>query len=87
MKLIYKIAIVTGLIVSVSSCQKENLPNPGNCTGKQENVSNQRVGGSNNNVCNGDPYVIAKDSIVNEVVGGGDDDRDGGGKKEPKKGQ
>lgn len=90
MKLVYKIAILIGFTVAVSSCQKENIPSPGDCPSHQETQSNQRIGGSSDTSNAELPHLRGggNEEGVDEIVGGGDDDRDGGGgKKEPKKGQ
>jgi hypothetical protein len=72
MKQLIKIAIFTGLIVFVSSCQKEELPTFTSCPSHQENSAGQRV--SETPDPNGDP-----NTNPNDIVGGSDDDRDGGG--------
>jgi hypothetical protein len=85
MKTLTKIAILVALIAFVSSCQKEQLPVPGNHATQQSAPSNQRTSGSHAGV--GTPSAIngEEDTRADEIVGGGDDDRDGGGGKKEKK--
>ena len=70
------LAVLIGIIVLVSSCQKENLPVPVS-GGSYSNGSTMRTGdpstGDGNHV-NGDD-----EPVCDSIVGGGDDDRDGGG--------
>jgi hypothetical protein len=83
MKLISKIVILIGLIVFVSSCQKENIPVPNSYTSSQVNSANQRLSNSNSpDTAATSVHPVVKDKETKgsyEIVGGGDDDRDGGG--------
>lgn len=78
-KSISQIAILIGFIVCISSCQKECLPKPNDCS-QQDQPANQRISDSSNNANPGSG--LNKDEQnprADEIVGGGDDDRDGGG--------
>ena len=89
MKLIVKLAIVTGLIVSVSACQKESLPVPAGNSVQQTGSVNQRMSDTTHTGNSVLPSVLDDGNGgagTGEIVGGGDDDRDGGGKKVPKGG-
>lgn len=87
MKLLTKIAILIGFIVTISSCQKESLPAPNSCSSHENGAANQRVSGSNDSGNAVNPLIKADENIrTDEIVGGGDDDRDGGDGKKGKKG-
>jgi hypothetical protein len=77
MKAQLKIAIVAGLLaLFVSSCQKEEMPEPDYCP--TQDAATMRVGGPDNDGGSlGDDNTITADSTG--IVSGGDDDRDGGG--------
>jgi hypothetical protein len=87
MKILTKIAILTAFTALVSSCQKENLPVPGNCSAKQEDAANLRITDSVKTGISTSPLIIneEKNRLPDEVVGGGDDDRDGGDGKKGKR--
>lgn len=85
MKLLSKLAVLVVLMAFASSCQKEDLPSPGNCPMHKDSVNqsqNQRLknrldaGSDNSTIRGGNGDDSTGDD---EIVGGGDDDRDGGG--------
>ena len=87
MKLVSKIAIVIGLIVCISSCQKEIIPVPAGGTSSLATPSGQRLTDSTNTGNSILPAVNdGQCGNTDEIVGGGDDDRDGGGKRDRKGG-
>lgn len=85
MKLLIKIAIVTGLIVSVSSCQKETLPVPAGSAVQLQSPSSQRLSSDSTDTDNS--ILSHGQGDGSDIVGGGDGDRDGGRKSNPHKGK
>lgn len=80
MKRIIYIAILTGLIVFVGSCQKEELPSPAG-SNLPGNTTNGRLSGPNSN--SGGTVILDGEQSTGsgDIVASGDDDRDGGSGK------
>lgn len=83
MKISVKIAVLMiGLVALISSCQKEDMPMPGDCPSHQQDQTN-----SGGNMRVGDPQTTndggnvgsGGEPTADTIVGHGDDDRDGGG--------
>jgi hypothetical protein len=72
MKLIRNIAILTGLIFFISSCQKEKLPDLPGSSSIHESSTERHT--SHSVIKDGDDQSKDADAII----GGGDDDHDGG---------